>query len=223
MDTPISTPLEGIQLELGVLSIGTIIKACCINFLHYLLTLSENDMLRKVFMQQWSVPVKLDWTEQVKIDLQDFNIRPNLEEIKGKSKNSFKRIVKIKAREFELSQLLKKKQKHSKMASLNYGKLEMQEYLKLNNINSSMAKILFKYRTRMANYGENFRAGNGLTVCPMCSLHLDSQVMAYNNCPVIKREVTISGNYNDIFKKTIPNEVVKTLYHIELVREENKK
>ena len=49
-------------------------------------------------MKQWDEPVKLDWTEQVKIDLQDFNIQPNLEEIKGKSKHSFKRIVKIKAR-----------------------------------------------------------------------------------------------------------------------------
>ena len=96
----------------------------------------------------------------------------------------------------------------------------MQEYLKLNTFNSYMAKTLFKYRTRMANFGENFRAANSATVCPLCKTHLDSQLMAYENCPVIKRKLTICGNYLDIFKRCVSKETVKTLTDIDLIRED---
>ena len=137
---------------------GTTINARWINFLHYLLSTGENEMIHKVFIQQWNDPIKLDWTEQVKIDLADFHILPNLKEIKKKSKNCFKKMVKIKAKEYELSTLLKRKQTHTKMSNLSYSKLEMQEYLKLDNFDASTAKTLFRYRLRMADYGENFRA-----------------------------------------------------------------
>ena len=62
VDTPVSTPVEGIQLELGVLSISTITKARRINYLHYLLTTSESEMILRVFMMQWKKTVKSDWT-----------------------------------------------------------------------------------------------------------------------------------------------------------------
>ena len=195
--------LEGIQLELGILSLGTTIKARRINFLHYLLSTG-------------------DWTEQVKIDLADFHILPNLNEIKKKSKNCFKKMVKIKAKEYELSTLLKRKQTHTKMSNLSYSKLEMQEYLKLVNVNASMAKTLFRYRVRMADYGENFRAGSQMSTCPLCGLHLDSQSMAYENCPVVKSKVDTVGSYTDIFGKYISVKVVKTLQNIDQLREKHK-
>ena len=82
LDTPVSTPVEGIYLELGILSIGTIIKARRINYLRYLLSLDENDMTYKVFLTQWNHPVKQDWTLQVRKDLSDFKIEPNLSNLK---------------------------------------------------------------------------------------------------------------------------------------------
>ena len=57
LNTPVSTPSEGMQLELGILSINTVIKARRINFLHYLLNTSENEMLSKVFRSQLVQPV----------------------------------------------------------------------------------------------------------------------------------------------------------------------
>ena len=53
LDTPISTPIEGIQLELGIYSIGTIIKARRVIFLHNILSNSDNEMNQKVLMAQW--------------------------------------------------------------------------------------------------------------------------------------------------------------------------
>ena len=42
------------------------------------------------------------------------------------------------------------------MSDLNYSKLELQEYLKLNTMSKEAAQTVFRYRVRMANYGETF-------------------------------------------------------------------
>ena len=47
-------------------------------------------------------------------DLKDLEIDLSLEEMKSKSKNSFKRLVKIKAKEYALDHLLRLKEKHKK-------------------------------------------------------------------------------------------------------------
>jgi hypothetical protein len=110
---------------------------------------------------------------------------------------------------------------HSKMDNLSYSKLELQKYLKLENLDASGARTLFRYRTRMANFGENFREGNSPVNCPLCGLHLDNQAMAFNNCPVLKANITIKGKYEDLFKKNMSFELVKTLVNIDKFREEN--
>ena len=159
-NTPLSTPSESMQLELGILSINTVIKARRINFLHYLMNTSESEMLFKVFKSQLDQPVQSDWTEQVKIDIIDLKIGLSLDEIKLKSKKAFKRLVKLKPMDYEYNRLLVAKQGHSKMDNLFYTKLEMQNYLKLENINADEARTFFRYRTRMAQCGENFRGQN---------------------------------------------------------------
>ena len=220
LNTPVSTPSEGMQLELGILSINTVIKARRINFLHYLLNTSENEMLSKVFRSQLDQPVQFDWSEQVKADIIDFKIGLSLADIKQTSKNAFKKLVKTKALVYEYNRLMLAKQKHSKIDNLSYTKLDMQNYFKLENINAEEARTLFMYRTRMAKYGENFRGQTGPVSCPLCGLHLDSQVMAYNNCLVIKQNISLEGNYSDIFKNIISNNLVKSLVNIESLRDE---
>ena len=72
----------------------------------------------------------------MKTDLEDFGIPVNLEEIKRKSKESFKKEVKLKAKEFSLEMLLKKKEGHSKMDNLTYGELGIQTYFSMDNIST---------------------------------------------------------------------------------------
>ena len=57
LKTPVSTPTEALFLELGILSIGTIIKSRRINFLHNLLQCNDSEMVEKVFFVQWKRPV----------------------------------------------------------------------------------------------------------------------------------------------------------------------
>ena len=163
LGTPVSTPTEAMFLELGIISIGTIIKARRINFLHYLATRGASTMVSKVFMLQWNSPCKDDWVFQVRSDLKDFKIEENLAAIQIKSEGQFKDIVRAKAREYEFSRLMKMKSKHeSKMGLLNYSKLDMKDYLLLENFDKQTAQTVFRYRTRMANYGKTFVDPAGL-------------------------------------------------------------
>ena len=56
-------------------------------------------MTYKVLLAQWNHPVKQDWTEQKREDFSEFRIEPNLDLLKKKSRNAFKKFVKIKASE----------------------------------------------------------------------------------------------------------------------------
>ena len=101
-----------------------------------------------------------------------------------------------------------------------YSKLNMQKYLELENLNKNEAQTLFKYRTRMAKFGENFRRKNSFVICPLCHTHLDSQKMNYENCPILQKNIKIPGEYENIFNTYVPKYVVQALMDIEKFREE---
>ena len=52
LKVPISTPQESFYLELGILPINVIVKARRINYLHYLVTRNQSEMLYKFFITQ---------------------------------------------------------------------------------------------------------------------------------------------------------------------------
>ena len=95
----------------------------------------------------------------------------------------------------------------------------MQEYLELKTMTKNEAIILFKFRTRMAPFGENFRKGKSSTSCPLCLSHVDAQEKSFS-CPTLKRLISIKGNYEDIFSNNIPYELIRTLYDIYTYRKE---
>ena len=103
-------------------------------------------MIHKFVKAQWDYPIRNDWTNQVREDLLEFGISENLEVIKSKSIISFKKLVKMKASEFEYNKLQKIKSSHSKMDNLKYSMLEMQDYFNLENCTADMAKLMFKFR-----------------------------------------------------------------------------
>ena len=79
-------------------------------------------------------------------------------------------------------------------------------------------RTIITYRTRMAKFKENFRNGSENIPCPLCQIHFDKQSMAFQ-CPMIKDNVELKGNYEDVFKEDIPKELVITLTQISRFRE----
>ena len=148
-------------------------------------------MLYSFFLTQWHTPSKGDWTEQVKADLEEFKIPCSFEHILSKSKEAIKRLVKVKAREYAMDILRSQQAKHSKMENLQYKEIKMQNYLSSEKT-ILQKKIIFKYRTRMEDYGENFRGGARQVMCPLCQLHLDNQELIFQ-CQVIKSQIEVKG------------------------------
>ena len=171
-----------------------------------------------MFINQWKYPAKGDWTNQVKQDLNDFKIDLSLEEIKLKSKNVFKRLVKIKTKEYTLEYLLRLKTKHKKMENVKYSELKIQNYLKSSKITTEEAKNLYRFRTRAAKFKENLKSSYAATGCPLCFVHPDTQEHSLN-CTVVQEEVTIKGKYKDIFEEDIPTNISKTLLEISKLRQ----
>ena len=174
-------------------------------------------MLYKFFLWQWEHPSRNDWTEQVRADMKKVGMPATLEFLTSKSKDVFKGLVKNKIKAYEFSSFMQ--ERGSKTVNLNYTHLNMQEYLLLENMTKNQAIVLFKFRTRMAPFVENFRAGKMNSPCPLCLSHLDSQEESFN-CVVLKKVLVLKGNYSDIFTNKISEELIQTLYNIYNFRKE---
>ena len=167
---------------------------------------------------QWSHSSKLDWTEQLKVDLFDFDLPRDLETLEKQSVNSFKNLIKKKAKEYEYRCLMRMKTEKSKvkMKNLEYEKLQLQPYL--NELDSNLASCVLRFRLRMAPFSENFKGQGPLKLCPLCGSHLDTQAMSFQ-CSEIRKKVRISIKYETIFKPEVPLETAKTLQEILKIRE----
>ena len=174
-------------------------------------------MLSQFFKAQWNHPTVNDWSEQAKQDMADFGLESDLEFVKSKSKWSFQNMIKLKAKEYALYYLLEKQDRHSKLDSLFYTEIKMQDYLK--ELTTAQAQTVLAYRTRMANYNDNYRGCNGHLPCPLCLLHLDCQSVIFN-CPVVKENVNLNGQYSEIFRTNIKPELAQSLVDIEKFRKE---
>ena len=84
------------------------------------------------------------------------------------------------------------------------------------------AIVLFKFRTRMCPFEDNFKGSKTTTVCPFCNGHPDSQKESFN-CEKMKEMIIVKGNYCDIFGVNFSKELVQTLHNIYYFREEYRK
>ena len=114
--------------------------------------------------------------------------------------------------------MLNLKSEHSKLDNLMYSELKLQKYLKSDDIPVHEAKNLFRYRVRMAEFKENYGNKYENKVCPLCTIHMDTQAHAVQ-CNKVKESISVEGNYNDIFKEKIPTNISKSLYRISKMRE----
>ena len=128
--------------------------------------------------------------------------------------------MKKKTEEIALEELKKAKEKHTKMENLVYDKLELQNYLKNEKIRVKQARIIFRFRTRMARCWGNFRGGRPPQICPVCKddQSTDTQTHLFE-CRIVKENIKLSGDYKMIFSKQVDDEIATTLENIEKCRE----
>ena len=81
--------------------------------------------------------------------------------------------------------------------------MEIQSYFLLPEIKVDQARNIFRFRTRMAPLGENFRGYKDSVICPLCKDDLDSQHHSFQ-CQVMNERV-------DIYSDTIIQETAETV------------
>ena len=94
----------------------------------------------------------------------------------------------------------------------------MANYLELQDLVLIEARAIFQFRSRIANFKENYKGTNQYSVCSLCQNHPDTQQAAFL-CSVIRRNVDIQGNYRDILDGNITKELATTIINITKFRE----
>ena len=214
---PFSTPQEAFYLELGIVPISVVIKIRRLQYLHNLVNRKEKEMIHQFFVTQWMNPTRGDWTETVRKDLEEFGIQEDIEFLKSKSKGIFKRLLKKKAREIAFESLVEMKVKHSKINNLEYKELKLQEYFQLPGIRIEQVREIFKFRTRMLPFGENFRGAKEIVICPLCRSHADSQALCLQ-CPAMMKELSSSVKLDGIYGDEVTIETAETIEEIMKIR-----
>ena len=111
---------------------------------------------------------------------------------------------------------IKETQNISKLGNLNYDELQQQEYF--SSLNVTHSKEVFRFRTRMAKFSENYKEGGHVKACPMCGQHDDTQIMSFK-CPKVTEKIEIRSDYEEIFKSKITPSLASTLTRIMKLRE----
>ena len=78
------------------------------------------------------------------------------------------------------------------MNNLGYSDLQIQKYLKCEQMSTAEAIAVYSYRTRMAIYSDDYKFQGDVTTCPLCHLHLDVQNLSFQ-CKEVKKNIQIGG------------------------------
>jgi hypothetical protein len=173
LKTPISTPKPALYLETGCIPIRYIIKSKRIMYLHHILTRTDDALIKKVFLAQVHDTGKGDWCVVVREDLDALGLEHlTFDEISKKSKESLRTLVNDKITKLAFLELEQEKQKLSKVAGIQYTKLEMQAYLSDDQLSTRLKQLAFRWRTRMIKVGWNYGTKEK---CPLCLAGDDTQ------------------------------------------------
>ena len=210
MQVPKSVPGESLYLEMGILPIKSILITRRMRYLKYLLQRNPNSMLSKFFHTQWKKESPGDWTQQIKKDMNNLNIKCTLSELKEMSDEEYKQLIDNKVEAFTFESLMKKKETHSKMSKVSYKELKIQKYLLDKDIPTATARLVFKYRTHMLSFHKNLKGMSKDEVCPLCNSHNDDQD-EMENCPVLKEKFPQIGICKTIYEEDVSTEAVDVL------------
>ena len=118
-------------------------------YLQQIVKRPEEELISRFYKAQKLNPVKGDWIKMINEDKEHLKISLSDDQIATMSKEKFINLVKSATNNEAFKYLMKKKESHSKLNELDYSKLEIQDYLKTDNMLTDDEKcIIFKFRVR---------------------------------------------------------------------------
>jgi hypothetical protein len=209
LEAPVSTPIEMLYLELGVVPIRFKIEERRLNFLWYILHEDEESLISMFLQAQMENPVPGDWAQTCIQNLEDLNITMTIRDIKVMPEQTFRRIIKEKTELKALEYLNHLKGRHSKVMDINHQSLNMQLYLEPNEMNIQESKFLFALRSRMVDVRANYREKHFITLCPGCKLEEETQehLLRCINLQETGTVTTTTPEYQDLFSCNLHKQV----------------
>ena len=131
----------------------------------------------------------------------------------------FKKQVKIKFKEYALDRFIESKFEHSKMDDLDYTDLEIQNYLVSEELSTNQKRTIFHFRTRMAEFSENYKQNDVVKPCQICKMHSDCQAHSVV-CHETIKHVKKKGKYSEIFTNNISTDTATMLEEIIKIRKD---
>ena len=169
----------------------------------------ETELIRKIYETQKQNPTPGDFSELVRNDITEIGLNMSDLQISQLSKQKFKSIVKNKIKDAALNYLNGVKRGHSKMQSLSYETLQLQEYLNSPLFNNESRNLLLRLRTRTVNGIRcDFKGIYPDTSCPVGCGQSDT-LQHILTCVVLgsmyrSTDISISDTkYEDIFSDNI--------------------
>ena len=171
------TSKDFLYLETGTLPIRWIIPQRRINYLKHILSRSENELIRKVFMAQKEKPNHGDFIKLVESDLRLFELSYDEVASDTMSKSQLKKELRKRAEQLGFNELIKNTTTSSKTKILKYNHLRMQDYLKSELFSPNEVSILVALRSKcLKGIKGNFK--NMHQMCQHCPLQCSKETPA---------------------------------------------
>ena len=216
-------PTEFLHLEMGALPISNVITSRRLNYLKHILDRADEELIKRVYLEQRENPTKGDWIELIKTDIEKIELKLTEDEMKLMTKNEFRKYIKSLVYKMALIELKKKQEKHSKIKFIEYENLTMQKYMCNPKLTFKQISTLFALRSRTVkrikcNFKTHYKDN---VLCHLCNKHDDTQEHCIE-CDVIKThnpEMKEHIKYNHIFgDKEQQVQAAQYLHHLLTIR-----
>ena len=169
LESPLSTPISILHLELGTLPIRYLIKCRRLLFLQYILKENKDSLLYKFFEAQSKHPQKGDWVLQINEDLKEVELNLTFSEIKCMSVFSFNTRVRKAIMKSAFKYLIAQKNRPgSKGSIIKYDELKIRSYFLPNTMTIKQCNLLFSLRARMVSVRCNYKNSYNDLTCQNC-------------------------------------------------------
>jgi hypothetical protein len=214
------TPKEFLYLELGVLPIRWVLAQRRMNYLKNILDRPDNELILKVYHAQKLNSVKGDFVNLIENDFK--NIGCDLDEtlVINTPRVQFKKFIKLNVRNAAFTELTTMLSTHTKVKSIKYEELKIQNYLMTGYLNFKEVKTMSALRSQcVRDIRNNFKKLYKCTKCPLKCGEEDTQSHILN-CIKLPDNVS-QANINQIYGNNCEMKIIASTFikHMK-VREE---
>ena len=183
-------------LEFGVLSIRHLIMIRRLMFHHHLVSRTNNELIKKVYLKQKESSLKGDWFRTLQDDFIFIGEEIDDEKIVTYSKELYKSYIQgnVLNSAFQ-SYLTMKEQSKKKLKSLEYKSFGIQPYLTCERFSLKQIKLLYTLRSKCYSAKMNFKKMNrGSLKCIFLCNEDETQYHIFETCQPIRLKLGISSS-----------------------------